>query len=92
MLTLTRGSYEAKAEANFIAVQSELSALAARAKQSIDLARADGERVLLAAQSKHDEALHHLELLKRAGEDNWEAVKTTFETSWTELHHALAPR
>jgi tRNA(Leu) C34 or U34 (ribose-2'-O)-methylase TrmL len=56
------------------------------------LARADGERLLLAAQSKHDEALHHLELLKRAGEDSWDEVKTTFETSWSELHHALAPR
>ncbi len=92
MLTLTRASYETKAQSNFIAVQSQLSALAAHAKQSVESARADGERLLLAAQSKHDEALHHLELLKRAGEDNWEAVKTTFEASWTELHHALAPR
>ena len=71
---------------------TQLSALAARAKQSVELARADGERLVLAAQSKHDEALHHLELLKRAGEDSWDEVKTIFETSWTELHHALAPR
>jgi len=92
MLTLTRGSYEAKAESNFIAIQSELAALAARAKESVEVARADGERLLLAAQSKHDEALHHLELLKRAGEDRWDEVKATFETSWTELHHELAPR
>ena len=92
MLTLTRASYEAKAQSNFIAVQSQLSALAAHAKQSVESARADGERVLLAAQSKHDEALHRLELLKRASEDSWEAVKTTFETSWTELRHALAPK
>jgi hypothetical protein len=92
MLTLTRGSYEAKAESNFIAIQSELLALAARAKESVEEARANAERLLLAAQSKHDEALHHLELLKRAGEDRWDEVKATFETSWTELHHALAPR
>ena len=92
MLTLTRGSYEAKAEANFIAVQSQLSALAARAKQSVELARANGERLVLAAQSKHDEALHRFELLKLAGDDTWDAVKTSFETAWTELRHALAPR
>jgi hypothetical protein len=92
MLTLTRGSYEAKAQSEFIALQAQLSALATRAQETVATARADGERVLLAAQSKHDEALHRLELLKLAGEDGWDAAKVTFETAWIELRHALGPQ
>ncbi|MFL5248502.1 MAG: hypothetical protein ACJ79V_11820 [Myxococcales bacterium] len=92
MLTLTRGSYEAKAESQFIALQSQLSALATRAQETVAMARAEGERVLLAAQSKHDEALHRLELLKLAGDESWDAVKVTFETAWSELRHALGPQ
>jgi hypothetical protein len=92
MLTLTRGSYEAKAQSQFIALQSQLSALATRAQETVAAARAEGERVLLAAQSKHDEALHRLELLKLAGDESWDAVKVTFETAWSELRHALGPQ
>ncbi|MFL5377953.1 MAG: hypothetical protein ACJ787_08565 [Myxococcales bacterium] len=92
MLTLTRGCYEAKAQSQFIALQSQLSALATRAQETVATARAEGERVLLAAQSKHDEALHRLELLKLAGDDSWDAVKVTFETAWSELRHALGPQ
>jgi len=87
-----RDSYESKAESEFAEVQSQLSALAARAQQAVAAGRAEGERLLLTAQSKHDEALHRFELLKRAGEDRWDAVKTTFETAWAELRHALGPR
>jgi len=32
------------------------------------------------------------EMAQRAGEDNWVTVKTTFETAWTELRHALGPQ
>jgi thioesterase domain-containing protein len=92
MLTLTRNSYEAKAESQFIEMQSQLSMLAARAKRTVEAARADGERVLVAAQSKHDAALHRFELLKLAGDDSWDAVKTDFESAWTDLRHAVAPR
>ena len=88
----TRQAYEAKAELEFAEVQSQLSAMAARAQKAVAAGRAEGERLLIAAQSKHDEALHRFELLKRAGEDRWGAVKTTFETAWTELRHALAPQ
>ena len=91
MLTLTRGSYEARAQSEFVALQSQLSGLAARAEESVSRARADGERILLNAQSKHDEALHRLELLKLAGEDDWDAVKVSFENAWSELRHALGP-
>jgi hypothetical protein len=87
-----RDSYVAKAEAEFAEIQSQLSALAARAQKAVEGGRAEGERLLLAAQSKHDEALHRFELLKRTGEDSWDAVKTTFETAWTELRHALGPQ
>jgi len=92
MLTLTRNSYQAKAESQFIEMQSQLSTLAARGKRAVEAAQAEGERVLVAAQSKHDAALHRFELLKLAGDDSWDAVKTDFETAWTELRHALAPR
>ena len=85
----TRKSYEAKADAEFKEVQSELSALAARAHKAVAEGRKESERILQAAQSKHDEALHRFELLKRAGEDGWESVKTTFETAWAELRQAL---
>jgi hypothetical protein len=84
-----RDSYEAKAESDFAEVQSQLSALAARAQKAVAAGRAEGERLLLGAQSKHDEALHRLELLKRAGDESWGGVKTTFETAWTELRHTL---
>jgi hypothetical protein len=87
-----RQSYEAKAVAEFAEAQSQLSALAARAQKAVAEGHAEGERLLRAAQSKHDEALHRLELLKRAGEDSWDSVKTTFETAWTELRHALGPQ
>ena len=92
MLTLTRNSYQAKAQSQFIEMQAQLAMLAARGKRAAEAAQADGERVLLAAQSKHDAALHRFELLKLAGDDSWDAVKTDFETAWTELRHALAPR
>jgi hypothetical protein len=88
----SRDSYEARVQSEFAQVQSQLSALAARAQKAVAAGRAEGERLLLAAQSKHDEALHRFELLKRAGEDNWVTVKTTFETAWTELRHALGPQ
>ncbi len=87
-----RDSYEAKAQSEFAEVQSQLSALAARAQEAVAAGRAERERLLRAAQSKHDEALHRFELLKRAGEDSWDSVKTTFETAWTELRHALGPQ
>jgi hypothetical protein len=87
-----RDAYVAKAQSQFAEVQSQLSALAARGQHAAAAGRAEIERLLLAAQSKHDEALHRLELLKRAGEDSWDSIKTTFETSWAELRHALAPR
>jgi len=92
MLSLTRNSYEAKAESRFIEMQSELSTLVARAKRTVEAAQADGERIVVAAQSKHDAALHRFELLKLAGDDSWDAVKTDFETAWTELRHAVAAR
>jgi len=92
MLTLTRGSYEARAHSEFVALQSQLSGLAARAEEEVAAARAHGERVLLNAQSKHDQALHRLELLKLAGDDDWDAVKVTFENAWSELRHALGPQ
>ena len=88
----SRDSYEARVQSEFAQVQSQLAALAARAQKAVAADRAEGERLLLAAQSKHDEALHRFELLKRAGEDNWVTVKTTFETAWTELRHALGPQ
>jgi hypothetical protein len=87
-----RTSYEARAESGFLEVQSQLAALAVRAKQATASGGVDGDRCLLAAQSKHDEALHRLELLKLSGEDSWNAVKTTFETAWIELGRALKPR
>ena len=87
-----RKSYESKAESEFAEVQSQLSALATRAQKAVAEGRKESERLLQAAQSKHDEALHRFELLKRAGEDGWESVKTTFETAWSELRQALGPQ
>jgi hypothetical protein len=84
-----RRSYERNAESGFVEVQSQLAAMALRAKQAATSGGADGERVLLAAQSKHDVALHRLELLKLAGADSWNAVKATFEAAWMDLGRAL---
>jgi hypothetical protein len=88
----SRDVYVAKGEADFAEVQAQLSALAAAAQDAVAAGHAEGERVLQGAKSKHDEALHRLELLKRAGEDSWSSVKTTFEAAWTELRHALGPQ
>jgi hypothetical protein len=87
-----RKSYEAQAESDFAEVQKQLSVLAARAKKAVADGHKEAERLLQGAQSKHDEALHRLELLKRAGEDSWDVVKTTFETAWTDLRRALGPQ
>jgi hypothetical protein len=85
----SRTSYEAKAGRRFAEVQAQLSALAAQAKAAVNAGRAEGEQLLTAAQSKHDEALHRYELLKRAGEDSWSSVRTTFEAAWKDLRNAL---
>jgi len=84
-----KASYEKKAEAKFAEAQAQLSALAARAKGAVAGGRKKGERLLKAAQSKHDQALQRLEQLKRAGEEGWESLQSTFETAWSELRHAL---
>src|SRR5438270_11896188 len=88
----TRQSYEAKVEAEFAQIQSQLSALSASAQKAIKGGRKEGEKLLQAAQSRHDEALHRFELLKRAGEDGWDSVKSSFETAWTELRTALGSK
>ena len=76
-----RKSYLAKAEKEFAEVQAQLAGLAK-----------DAKAVVNAAQSKHDEALHRFELLKLAGKDSFESVKSAFETAWADLRHALAAK
>ena len=63
-----------------------------RAQKAVKEGHKEGEVLLQAAQSKHDEALHRFEILKRAGEDGWAGVKTSFETAWAELRQALGPQ
>jgi hypothetical protein len=87
-----REKYVAKAEAQFAEAQQRLAALAKGATKAVTAGQSEGERFLLAAQSKHDEALHRFELLKRTSEASWESVKTAFETAWTELGRALGPK
>jgi hypothetical protein len=58
-----RDAYVAKAEAEFAEVQAQLSALASTAQNAVAAVRAEGKRLLQGAKSKHDEALHRLELL-----------------------------
>jgi hypothetical protein len=84
-----RDSYVAEAERQFVQAQSQLAALAATAKEAVAAGHAEGDRVLRLAQSRHDEALHRLELLKRSGEERWDSVKATFETAWAKLHRTL---
>lgn len=84
-----KDTYVAKAEAAFAEIQLQLMALAKGARKAVSTSHAKGEKSLEAAQSRHDEALHRLELLKRASEKSWDSVKTTFETAWTDLRHAL---
>jgi hypothetical protein len=84
-----RDSYVVKAEKQFAEAQVQLATLARDAKKAVAAGQAEGERLLLAAQSKHDEALHRFELLKRTGEESWESLKTAFETAWAEMGHAL---
>jgi hypothetical protein len=87
-----RDAYEAKAASEFGRVQIEISAVAARAQHAVVIARAKGERAIQAAQSKHDEALHRFELLKRAGDDTWNALKKSFEIAWVELTRLLGQK
>ena len=88
----SRDSYVAKAQSEFAEVQSQIAALASRAHDAVAAGHAEGERLLTAAQSKHDEALHRFELLKRSGEESWDSMKTTFETAWTDLRAALSSK
>ena len=32
------------------------------------------------------------EFVVRAGEESWDSVKSSFETAWTDLRHALEPK
>src|SRR5256885_1222855 len=61
----TRDSYVAKAEAEFAEVQAQLAALAKSAKKAVTAAEKEGSRIVTAAQSRHDEALHRFELDQR---------------------------
>ena len=88
----TRDSYVLKAEKQFAQAQSQLAALAKDAKMAMTAGQAEGERLLFAAQSMHDAALHRFELLKRTSEESWESLKNAFETAWAELGHALNPK
>jgi hypothetical protein len=88
----TRDSYVAKAERQFVQAQSQLAALAAAAKEAVTAGHAGGDSLLRVAQSRHDQALHRLELLKRSGEESWDCVKASFETAWAELRQTLAPK
>jgi hypothetical protein len=58
----------------------------------VTAAEKQGSRIVTTAQSRHDEALHRFELLKRAGEESWDSVRISFETAWTDLRHALAAK
>ena len=82
-----RDSYEAMAQSGFAEVQSHLSAMAASVQNALAAGRADAERLLLAAQSKHDEALHRLELLKRASDGS-----ACFKSSESFLFDELAAK
>ena len=88
----TRDSYVKNAEKEFAEVQAQLAALAKTAKKAVTAAEKEGSRIVTAAQSRHDEALHRFELLKRAGEESWDSVKTSFESAWTDLRHALGAK
>ena len=85
-----RESYEAKAQVEFAEIEVQLIRLASRAQGAAAGARVESERLFTAAQSRHDEALRHFELLKRASEDSWHSIKAGFEAAWTELRAALA--
>ena len=87
-----RDSYVANAERQFVQAQSQLAALAATAREAVIAGHAGGDRLLRMAESKHDEALHRFELLKRSGEERWESVKIIFETAWAELGYTLTPK
>jgi hypothetical protein len=82
---MSRTSYEAKAAKRFARVQSQLTALGVEARKAV----AGGQQLLIAAQSKHDQALHRYELLKLAGEESWSSVRITFEAAWKDLRNAL---
>jgi hypothetical protein len=88
----SREAYVAKAEQRFADAQIQLAALARGAKRAVIAGQAEGEKLLIAAQSRHDEALHRFELLKRTGAESWDSVKITFETAWAELGRALGPK
>ena len=85
-------TYLAKIEAELGEVQFQLSALALRAEKAIEAGRAESHQLLLTGKTRHLEALHRLELVKSAGEESFETVKTAFETAWTDLKHALGPK
>ena len=85
-----RTNYEQAAHAEFAAAQLKLKALSARAQAVPEKERAAAKALLTQAQSKHDEALHLLELLKRTGESGWVERRIALEQSLRELRAALA--
>ncbi len=85
-----REFYETKAAERFVAVQSQILAMATRMQAAVEAGEA-ADQEFVAAQSLHDEARREFELLKSAHEDQWGAAKTSFETAWEKLDRALAP-
>ena len=85
-----REFYEARAAERFVAVQTQIHAMATRMQAAVEAGEAADE-AFVAAQSRHDEARQKFELLKSAHEDQWGAAKTSFETAWERLDRALAP-
>ena len=85
-----RSNHEEAALAAFTAAQPKLKALAARVQSAPDSVLGDAKTLLIRAQSKHDEALHLFELLKRAGAPEWWELRVALDRALCELRAALA--
>lgn len=78
--------YVAKMEAQLSAWRSKLDAMKARLDEAELQGRLEFHRQLEASQRQHEVAVRHLDELKQAGEQAWDALKAGVETAWKELN------
>jgi hypothetical protein len=84
-----KDAYVSKLEAQLKEWGAELSGLKASTQKAIAQGRIDFQKKLEDSESTQQRAQQKLQELKKAGENQWEALKTGVDSAWSELRHAI---
>ena len=85
----TKEQYIAKMEAQLNAWSAKLAAMKAKLEEAELQGRLEFHRQGQISQRQHEVARRHLDELKQAGDDAWEALKAGVESAWTEFTKSM---